>query len=86
MQDNPEVAMTEENDQQQDMQQQPSYIIDSDLIDAWDCKKHDKALLRSFSDHGYKDYVTKFNDNFSSTNSNNNVSTTLPKDITQEFA
>lgn len=30
--------------------------------DIWDPKKHDKALLKSFSDHGYKDYVTQFNE------------------------
>ena len=26
-----------------------------------DCKKHDKALLKAYSDHGYLDFVTHFN-------------------------
>ena len=29
-----------------------------------DCKKHDKALLKAFSDHGSKDFVTNFNKAF----------------------
>ena len=27
----------------------------------WETKRHDKALLKAFSDHGYNDYVNAFN-------------------------
>ena len=27
----------------------------------WDVKKHDKALLRAYSDHGFKNFVIEFN-------------------------
>ena len=31
-------------------------------VENWETKKHDKALLRAFSDHGYKECVGKFNE------------------------
>ena len=28
----------------------------------WESKKHDKALLRAYSDYGYKQFVSSFNE------------------------
>lgn len=54
------------------------FLTDQKLSENWDCKRHDKALLKAFSDYGDKDYVTYLNNNYVSSQNSEHSATILP--------
>ena len=60
-------------------QAKPEAQVNQENAAQWECKKHDKLLLRAYSDHGSNSFVSRLNDSHSDT-------PVLPQLITESFA